>query len=53
MAISGAVKSNRVFSSDPSEYSNLKVVRVKIKLDKPEAFARLIGSQVNVRIATK
>ena len=53
VAISGAVKSNRVFSSDPSEYSNLKVVRVKIKLDKPEAFARLIGSQVNVRIATK
>ena len=51
--ISSYVKSNRLFSSDPSDYSNLKVVVAKIKLDSPESFRNLIGSQVNVRILVK
>ena len=51
--ISSYVKSNRVFSSDPSDYSNLRVVVAKIKLDSPGSFRSLIGSQVNVRILVK
>lgn len=50
VAISRTVKNNKVFSSDPSDYSNLRVVRVKIELQEPAAFANIIGSQVNVRI---
>ena len=53
VSISSTVKNNKVFSSDPSAYSNLKVVRAKIKLDKSGALKNLIGSQVNVRIFTK
>lgn len=48
--ISNYVKANRIFSSDPSDYSNLKVVVAKIKIDNPDKFKNLIGSQVNVRI---
>ena len=51
--ISGYVKTNRMFSTDPSDYSNLKVVIAKIRLDKPEQFKNYIGSQVNVRILVK
>ena len=51
--ISSYVKSNRLFSSDPSDYSNLKVVVAKIKLDSPGSFRNLIGSQVSVRILVK
>lgn len=51
--ISAYVKSNRLFSSDPSDYSNLRVVVVKIKIDAPEKFRNLIGSQVNIRIIVK
>ncbi len=47
------VKANRVFSPDPSAYSNLKVVIAKIKLDSATDFKGLIGSQVNVRILVK
>ena len=53
VSISRTVKSNKFFSSDPSDFSNLRVVRVKIKLNNPDAFKTLIGSQVNVRIFTK
>lgn len=53
VSISSSVKNNKVFSSDPSEFSNLKVVRAKIKLDDCEALKNLIGSQVNVRISVK
>ncbi len=53
VSISSTVKNNKVFSSDPSEYSNLKVVRAKIKLENFEALKNLIGSQVNVRIGAK
>ena len=53
VSISSSVKNNKVFSSDPSEFSNLKVVRAKIKLDNCEALKNLIGSQVNVRISVK
>ena len=53
VSISTTVKSNKFFSSDPSDFSNLRVVRVKIKLNTPDAFKSLIGSQVNVRIFTK
>ena len=48
--ISGYVKGNRIFSSDPSDYANTRVVLVKIKLDSPERFRNLIGTQTNVRI---
>lgn len=51
--ISSTVKSNKVFSADPSDFSNLKVVRVKIALDNSGAFENLIGTQVSVRIFTK
>lgn len=51
--ISSYVKANRLFSSDPSDYSNLKVVVAKIKMDSPDKFRNLIGSQVNVRIIVK
>ena len=53
VSISSSVKNNKVFSSDPSEYSNLKVVRAKIKLNDCDALKNLIGSQVNVRIFVK
>ena len=51
--ISGYVKANRLYSSDPSEYSNSRVVIVKIKLDDSALFKNLIGSQVSVRIFPK
>ena len=51
--VSGYVKSNRLYSSDPSQYSNLRVVVAKIKIDNSAPFKNLIGSQVNVRIITK
>ncbi len=51
--ISSYVRANKMFSSDPSDFSNLKVVIAKIKLDSPEKFRNLIGSQVNVRILNK
>lgn len=51
--ISGYVKSNRIYSSDPGEFSNLRVVIAKIKLSEPAAFRNFIGSQVNVRILSK
>ena len=51
--VSGYVKSNKIFSSDPSDYSNLRVVIAKIKLDDPASFKSLIGSQVSVRIGAK
>lgn len=50
--ISSFVRTNKTFSSDPSDYANLKVVVVKIKLDSPEKFKNLIGTQVNVRISS-
>ncbi len=53
VSISSTVRNNKVFSADPSEYSNLKVVRAKIKLEKFDALKNLIGSQVNVRISAK
>ncbi len=53
VSISSTVRNNKVFSPDPSEYSNLKVVRAKIKLEKFDALKNLIGSQVNVRIGAK
>ncbi len=53
VSISGSVRNNKVFSSDPGEFSNLKVVRAKIKLDNSDALKNLIGSQVNVRISIK
>ena len=49
----GRSRPNRLFSSDPSDYSNLKVVVAKIKLDSPGSFRNLIGSQVSVRILVK
>ncbi len=48
--ISRYVKSNRIFSTNPSDYSNTRVVVAKIKLDDPSMFRNLIGSQVDVRI---
>ena len=51
--ISGYVKSNKLFSSDPSDYSNTRVVIAKIKLDDSLEFQNLIGSQVGVRILLK
>lgn len=51
--ISNYVKGNKIYSSDPTDYSNLRVVVVKIALDKSEVFAKYIGSQVNVRISVK
>ncbi len=51
--ISGYVKSNKIISSDPSDYSNTRVVIAKIKLDDSSAFENLIGSQVSVRILCK
>ena len=51
--ISSYVRANRMFSTNPSDFSNLRVVIAKIKLDNPSKFKNLIGSQVNVRILTK
>ena len=51
--ISGYVKSNRLFSTDPSDYSNTRVVIAKIRLDDSVPFRNLIGSQVEVRILSK
>ncbi len=51
--ISKYVKANKVFSSDPTQYTNLRVVLVKIVLDDSSAFKNYIGSQVNVRISAK
>ena len=51
--ISGYVKSNRLFSTDPSDYSNTRVVIAKIRLDDSAPFRNLIGSQVEVRILSK
>ena len=47
------MKSNRLFSTDPSEYSNTRVIVAKIKLDDASSFKNIIGSQVNVRILLK
>lgn len=51
--VSGYVRTNKMFSADPSDFSNLKVVIAKIKLDNPEKFRSLVGAQVNVRILVK
>ncbi len=51
--ISNSVRSNKMFSTDPGAYSNLRVVLVKIALDDASKFRTLIGSQVNVRILSK
>ncbi|MFI3290885.1 MAG: efflux RND transporter periplasmic adaptor subunit [Opitutales bacterium] len=48
--ISNYVKTNHIFSNNPSDFTNSKVVLVKIALDKPEAVRNLISSQVSVRI---
>ena len=52
-SVSASVRNNKVFSADPGEYSNLKVVRAKIRLENAEELKNLIGSQVNIRIAIK
>ncbi len=51
--ISQYVKNNNLFSSDPSDFTNSRVVPVKIKLDNPQEAKSLIGSQVDVRILLK
>lgn len=51
--ISPYVKSNRLFSQDPSEYADRKVILVKIKLDESGKVKNLIGSLVRVRIFVK
>ena len=51
--ISPYVKSNRLFSQDPSEYADRKVILVKIKLNNSEKVENLIGSLVRVRIFVK
>ena len=51
--ISRYVKTNRLFSQDPSEYSDMKVINVKISLDDPAKVDKLIGSLVRVRIFVK
>lgn len=51
--ISPYVKSNRLFSQDPSEYADRKVILVKIKLDESDKVKNLIGSLVRVRIFVK
>mgnify|MGYP002665891246 CR=1 FL=1 len=51
--ISPYVKSNRLFSQDPAEYADRKVVPVKIRLENPAAVKNLIGSPVRVRIFVK
>ena len=53
-SVSASVRNNKVFSADPGEFSNLKVVRAKIRLgENSDALKNLIGSQVNIRIAVK
>ncbi|MDX8415617.1 efflux RND transporter periplasmic adaptor subunit [Intestinicryptomonas porci] len=51
--ISPYVKSNRLFSQDPAEFTDRKVIFVKIKLDNPEKVKNLIGSLVRVKISAK
>ena len=51
--ISPYVKNNRLFSQDPSEFTDSKVIFVKIKLDEPEKVKNLIGSLVRVKIFVK
>lgn len=51
--ISPYVKNNRLFSQDPSEFTDSKVIFVKIKLDNPEKVKNLIGSLVRVKIFVK
>ncbi|MBO7520957.1 MAG: efflux RND transporter periplasmic adaptor subunit [Opitutales bacterium] len=51
--ISPYVKNNRLFSEDPSEFTDSKVIFVKIKLDNPEKVKSLIGSLVRVKIFVK
>jgi HlyD family secretion protein len=48
--ISRYVKTNRLFSQDPSEYTDMKVINVKISLDDSSKVGKLLGSQVRVRI---
>jgi len=48
--ISPSVRSNKMVSTNPSDFTNMRVVLVKIKLDNPEKVKNLIGSQVDVRI---
>lgn len=51
--ISPYVKSNRLFSQDPAEFTDHKVIFVKIKLENPEKVKNLIGSLVRVKISVK
>ncbi len=51
--VSSYVRANSAFSTNPSEFSNLKVVVARIVLDNPSKFKNLIGSQVDVRILTR
>ena len=48
--ISRYVKTNRIFSQDPSEYSDMKVINVKIELDDSAKVEKLLGTQVRTRI---
>lgn len=50
--ISPYVKNNLVFSQDPGEYSDRKVILVKIRLEKSAKVRALIGSLVRVKILT-
>ncbi len=48
--ISNYVRTNHIYSNNPSDFTNSKVVLVKIALDSPEEVRNLISSQVSVRI---
>jgi len=50
MEISPSVRTNKMVSTNPSDFTNMRVILVKIKLDQPEKVKNLIGSQVDVRI---
>lgn len=48
--VSSQVKRNNVYNLDPNEYSDTRVVNVKIAVEDGGSFENLIGSQVSVRI---
>ncbi len=50
--ISKQVKQNSILTNDPSQYTDSKVIMVKIKVENAEGLDALISSQVNVRIFT-
>ncbi len=48
--IAAMVGNNQLQSIDPTAFTDQRVVMVKVHLDKPEVFAKLVNGQVTVRL---